>query len=196
MPKLWDETIEAHRRTVRDATLDAAAALVAEQGLRSVTMSEIAERTGIGRATLYKYFPGVEAILAAWHARQVSSHLERLAEVRDQAQGASERLEAVLVEYARIQSERMHHHDRAHGGDLAALLHRDQHVLQAEQRLHNMIQELLEAAIATGGVRDDVPAPELAHYCLHALQAVTTSPTENAMRRLVTVILAGLYRPR
>src|SRR5262245_8068886 len=74
MPKLWTETIETHRREVRDAILDTAAALVADRGLRSVTMSQVAEETGIGRATLYKYFPGVEAILLAWHERQVTGH--------------------------------------------------------------------------------------------------------------------------
>ena len=56
VPKLWNETIEAHRRAVRDAILETTAALVAEHGLTSVTMSQIAEETGIGRATLYKYF--------------------------------------------------------------------------------------------------------------------------------------------
>lgn len=34
-----------------------------------MTMSRIAEEIGIGRATLYKYFPDVEAILLAWHER-------------------------------------------------------------------------------------------------------------------------------
>jgi AcrR family transcriptional regulator len=70
---------------VRDAILDTTAALVAANGLLSVTMSQIAEATGIGRATLYKYFPDVEAILVAWHERQVTAHLAQLAELRDQA---------------------------------------------------------------------------------------------------------------
>lgn len=70
-PKLWSETIETHRRAVQDSILDATAALVAEQGLREVTMSEIAEKSGIGRATLYKYFPDVDTMLLAWHERQV-----------------------------------------------------------------------------------------------------------------------------
>src|SRR5919202_1202932 len=65
VPRLWNETIEAHRRTVRGAILETTATLVAEHGLRSVRMSQIAEKTGIGRATLYKYFPDVEAILLA-----------------------------------------------------------------------------------------------------------------------------------
>src|ERR671926_328215 len=105
VPKLWNETIEAHRRAVRDAILDTTAALVAEHGLRSVTMSQIAEKTGIGRATLYKYFPDVEAILLSWHERQITGHLEHLAEIRDQADGAGERLEAVLEAYALLSRE-------------------------------------------------------------------------------------------
>lgn len=32
LPKLWDETIKAHRREVRDAILDSTAAVVAERG--------------------------------------------------------------------------------------------------------------------------------------------------------------------
>src|ERR687892_2611379 len=85
VPRLWKETIEAHRQGVQDAVLDTTAALVAEHGLRSVTMSQIAEETGIGRATLYKYFPDVETILLAWHERQVTRHLEHLSQIRDQA---------------------------------------------------------------------------------------------------------------
>lgn len=81
MPKLWTHAVETHRRAVRDAALETAAALVAKQGLRSVTMAQIAEEAGIGRATLYKYFPDVESMLAAWHERQVSAHLEQLEEL-------------------------------------------------------------------------------------------------------------------
>src|SRR4030095_9575424 len=84
-PRLWNDTLHAHRAAVRDAIMDTTAALVGEHGLLSVTMSQIAEATGIGRATLYKYFPDVEAILVAWHERQISAHLQQLAELRDQA---------------------------------------------------------------------------------------------------------------
>src|SRR5207245_866718 len=59
VPKLWSDTIETHRREVRDAILETTVALVTKQGLRAVTMSQIADEAGIGRATLYKYFPDV-----------------------------------------------------------------------------------------------------------------------------------------
>src|SRR5580658_4802840 len=117
MPRTWGQTIAAHRDAVRDATLDAAAALVAEHGLTGVTMSQIAKAAGIGRATLYKYFPDIESVLAAWHERSVAEHLQQLAGVREGGP-AGGRLAAVLRAYA-IQS----HQRRGHGGDLAAMLH-------------------------------------------------------------------------
>jgi AcrR family transcriptional regulator len=192
VPKLWNQTIQAHRREVRDAILDTTAALVAEQGLLSVTMSAIAERTGIGRATLYKYFPDVEAILLAWHERQVTSHLDELAEVRDRAGSAGERLEAVLEAYALIAHGSHGHHD----SELAAFLHRDDRVAGAQQQVRDMLSDLLAQVAATGDIRDDVPAEELAGYCLHALSAARSLPSRAAVRRLVTVTLAGLHPQR
>jgi AcrR family transcriptional regulator len=76
-----------HRRSDRDATPDATAELVAEHGPAAVTMSRIATRTGIGRATLDKYFPDVGSILVAWHERQAARHLELLAEAGERGDG-------------------------------------------------------------------------------------------------------------
>jgi AcrR family transcriptional regulator len=188
-PRRWNETVESHRRGVRDAILDTAARLVAEHGLRSVTMSQIAAESGIGRATLYKYFPGVEEILLAWHQRQVGGHMEQLAEIGGRPGSAGERLRAVLEAYALI----VHEH---HGSDLAAMLHRGEHVDRAQQHLSDLIRNLLAAAVETGDVRDDVTPAELAGYCLHALAAASSLPSEAAVRRLVTVTLAGLRPPR
>jgi AcrR family transcriptional regulator len=189
MPKLWSETIETHRREVGDAILDTTAALVAEHGLRAVTMSRIAEETGIGRATLYKYYPDVEAILMAWHERHVTGHLEHLIRVRDQAGDAGESLNAVLEAYALISYEIAHRH---HGTDLVALVHQGQHVARAQHQLSHFIQDLVADAAKTGYVRGDVAPAELTTYCLHALAAASSLPSKAAVHRLVMVTLAGL----
>ena len=188
MPKLWTDTVEEHRRAVRDAVLAATAKLVAEQGLTSVTMSGIAAETGIGRATLYKYFPDVEAILTAWHERQVASHLQHLATVRDQADDA-DRLEAVLTACALMT------HEQPHGSEIAALLHRGEHIGRAHQQLTGLIENLLADAARTGHVRNDAAPAELASYCLHALAAAASLPSRAAVHRLVAVTLAGLDPP-
>ena len=193
MPKLWDETIEAHRLSVQEATLATTAQLVAERGLRGVTMSEIAEKTGIGRATLYKYFPDVETILAAWHQRQIRHHLNHLREVRDRAQGPENRLEAVLTAFAHIQRDRARHgHGQPHGSELAVLLHTDDQLAQAQHEVHGLIGELITDAATAGTIRSDVSSEELAGYCIHALEAARHTPSEEAVSRLLMLTLAGM----
>jgi AcrR family transcriptional regulator len=186
MPKLWHETMTAHRRGVRDAVLHTAAGLVAERGLHAVTMSEIAEQAGIGRATLYKYFPDVEAILVAWHDQHVAEHLAHLAAARATVTDPGERLKAVLEAYA------LHVHARPHGTELASFVHRGEHFARAQRELHGFLRDLVADAAAAGAVRSDVPAEELAGYCLHALAGASVLPSEDAVRRLVRVTLAGL----
>ena len=191
MPRLWAETVKTHRRAVRDTLLETAAALVAKHGLRTVTMAQIAEVAGIGRATLYKYFPDVESILSAWHERQVSAHLERLAALRDQPGNARARLEAVLEAYAMIQHELR----VAHASELAVHLHRGEHVARAQRRLRDFIRDLLAEGAKAGELRDDVAPEELATYCLHALAAAGSLSSKAAVSRLVAVTVTGL-RPR
>ncbi|HZH04713.1 MAG TPA: TetR/AcrR family transcriptional regulator [Myxococcaceae bacterium] len=189
MPRLWNETIEAHRRDVRDAVMEATFKLVGHQGLRSVTMSQIAQAAGIGRATLYKYFPDVESILAAWHEAKVATHLASLVNLRDQPGSPAERILAVLEAYALIQFEN-------HGTELAALLHRGEHVAQAQHHLHDIISKLIAEGAETGYLRSDVASHELATYCFYALTAASSLPSKAAVRRLVRVTLEGLRPAR
>jgi AcrR family transcriptional regulator len=179
VPRLWTQNIESHRREVRDAILDTAEALVAQHGLRAVTMGQIANQTGIGRATLYKYFPTVEAILVGWHDRHVIGHLEHLDAVADATGDAGQRLQAVLCAYAD------HAHERAHHP-------RSADVARARRQLHDRFRSVLADAARAGAVRDDIAPAELAEYCIHALNAAARLPSKAATRRLVTVTIAGL----
>jgi AcrR family transcriptional regulator len=174
---------------VHRAILDTTAELVAERGLRSVTMAQIAERTGIGRATLYKYFPEVEAILIAWHDQHVAGHLQQLADARAAAADPATRLHAVLAAYAHIAHEMSHRHP---GTELSALLHRDERVARAQRQLHDLVRDVLTEAAHAGIIRADVAPDELATYCLHSLTAAGDLPSTDAIARLVTLTLAGL----
>ncbi|WP_198359627.1 TetR/AcrR family transcriptional regulator [Streptomyces fildesensis] len=196
MPKLWTETMDAHRAAVRTAILDAAASLVSERGLASVNMSQIAAQAGIGRATLYKYFPDVGAVLLAWHEQQIRAHLDHLAAVRDHHHEPQARLEAVLHAYAALLHER-HHGELAalaHSGDVSTL-HRSEHLGHAQQHLTGLIADLIAQAAQAGDLRDDVAPQELAQYCLHALGAAADLPSKAAAVRLADVTLAGLRNP-
>ncbi|WP_427136266.1 TetR/AcrR family transcriptional regulator [Pseudarthrobacter sp. S9] len=187
MPKLWNETIRTHRHAVIETILDTTWRLVAEQGLRAITMSQIAQETGIARATLYRYFPDVEAILLAWHERHIAIHLEELTALRHRGGDPWQRLERVLEAYAFI--------SRRRAGELGALLHRGEKVAQAHQELTDLVRDLLAEAARAGSVRNDIDPAELAGYCLHALGAAASVPSDEGVHRLVTLTLAGLTGP-
>ena len=185
MPRLWDESVTAHRAAVRDGIKDATWALVLEHGLLGLTMSQIAARVGISRATLYRYFPDVDSILVAWHADQVDAHIAQLRNVAADVADSVERLEAVLVCYATIARE------VPHGTELATLLHQGAHLTRAEQQVADLLADTIAAAAAEGKVRGDVTPAELARYCLYALAAVGPS-SDSARADLIPVVLAGL----
>jgi AcrR family transcriptional regulator len=185
LPKLWTDSVEAHRRLVHDAVIDAAAALVREQGIRAITMSHIAEKADIGRATLYKYFPDVDAILAAWHERQIGAHMHELQRIGARGRDPLASLRSVLERYALIQYE----HD---GAEDVAQLHRGQHVARAQQHLYDFIASLIVGAADSGQVRKDIPAGELASYAIHALGAARTLTSKAAVHRLVAMTMASL----
>ena len=98
--------------------------------LTSVTMTRVAEVAGIGRATLYKYFPDVESILEAWHAAEVAAHLDQLGVLAHETVDPKRRLEQLLHAYAEICLRRSRH-DRMRD----ALLHRWTAAHQAERSL-------------------------------------------------------------
>ncbi|MFC8042826.1 TetR/AcrR family transcriptional regulator [Nocardia sp. NPDC057353] len=188
MPKLWNDTVAAHQHAVRATVLDVTARLVAEHGPTAVTMTQIAGAAGIGRATLYKYFPDVGAILNAWHERRITDHIEQLKAIVSGPGDIGQRLEQALSTYARIGFDH-------HGGELSALLHRGSHATQARHQLHDMVRRLLDDGVTAGIVRADIATTELTEYCLAALSAAQSSRSEAATRRLVVLVLDGLRPP-
>lgn len=189
VPRLWTQTIETHRREVGDAILDATATLVAAHGLRAVTMSQIAEQAGIGRATLYKYFPDVETILVAWHERHVADQVARLKQLRSEASTPSQAIENVLSAYAIVIHGRSRH---AGGPDVAALLHEPTRASAAGTQLGRFLADLLAEGARHRVVRHDLRPDELANYCLHALNAAADATSPAAVERLVEITIAAI----
>ncbi|WP_078610257.1 MULTISPECIES: TetR/AcrR family transcriptional regulator [Streptomyces] len=191
VPKLWNETIEEHRNAVREAILRTTWSLATEQGPMSVTMSQIAEKVGIGRATLYKYFPDVESILSAFHEGHIASHIEQLHQLRESLPDPGERVRAVLERYALISYRR-----RSQGTEeLSALLHRGEAIVQAQRHLSRLFEDVIAQAAAARALRDDIAPRELAAYCLHSLTAAADLPSEAAVHRLVSLTLQGMQTP-
>lgn len=182
MPVLWRQSVQAHRDAVREAIVEAVGALATEHG-SAVTMSALAARAGVSRATLYRYFPDVTAATRAWHETRIQEHLAELERVHQRISDPGPALEAVLQAYVALSS----HPETGH----ARLLHDGHDDAGPRQQLAKFLAGAVREAAEAGAVRSDVAAAELAAFCVHALSAAPPSDPA-ARRRLLHVVLDGL----
>lgn len=189
VPKLWKDTVEAHRRDVRAAILDAAWTLAQELGVRGVTMGLVAENAGISRATLYKYFAGVQEILLTAHEDHVARHLAALAAARSKAASPQEALIAMLSRYARI----CFHRDRAASAEIHGMVHAGPQHARNQSAVHDLFAQVIRDAQAVAQVRSDMGAKELAAFSVSALDAAATGYNEPDLERLVRLVAEALH---
>ncbi|MFH8251530.1 TetR/AcrR family transcriptional regulator [Microbacterium sp. B2969] len=182
MPKLWSDTIADHRSAVLDAILDATAEVVHRNGVTGLTMTALAEKSGVGRATLYRYVPDVAAALVAWQQREISRHLQRLHAISSQSSDEV-RLENVLVAYARIRSHR-------HGDD--GSLHGTGQLAMAENEVRELLRDIIADDVRDGRARADLSPEELAAYAVGSVSAAGSISTPSAAPRLAALVLESI----
>ena len=185
MPKTWDDTLEGHRQAVRQAVMEAALALATERGFQKVSMSDVAVRAGITRATLYKYFGDVDAIFREWHRATLHDHLGRVAEIANGEGDPAAKLAEILETYALTVF-------RHHGSRFASMLHLQDHVRRAEEHLIGILAELVGAGARSGQFRRDIPPEELARFCHSSLSSAHLLADEPAVRRAAGLLLDSI----
>lgn len=84
------------KQHTRDALIEAAATLLAEQGLRGATMEAIAARAELHVQTLYRHFPNKSALLSAIEEQKFNSQREALSNPRRRESTLSLRLKQDL----------------------------------------------------------------------------------------------------
>lgn len=87
MPKIQAATVAEHRAAQRRAILDAARELLAEGGTEAPGLAAVAERTGLARPSVYRYFRSredlLEAVIADSFPRWSTSVAERMGGLDD-----------------------------------------------------------------------------------------------------------------
>jgi AcrR family transcriptional regulator len=91
-----DEALQSRRR---EEILDAAAILFAERGYPNTDVDSVAERLGVGKGTVYRYFPSKSDLFLAAVARGMTRLDERIHEQVDHVADPLEKIERAIYTY-------------------------------------------------------------------------------------------------
>jgi AcrR family transcriptional regulator len=181
--------LRADARRNRDKLLRAAALLFAEQGV-TAPMEEIARRAGLGIGTLYRHFPTRDALIERVYRREAEA-LHAAALELQRSLPADEALGQWMQRSLDLLATK-----RGLGDSLRNLL-RDRPDLMAVGRagFPDRLQELVEAAIASGRIRPDVEVADV----MQALSGIYSAPPSPDWRarsgRVIELLMDGLrYR--
>jgi AcrR family transcriptional regulator len=182
--------------------LDAAAWVFADQGFDQTRIEDLAEATGIPRATLYYYFAGKEDILA-WLLRRMLVDMAQVVAVASSGVApARDRLAAVV----RAEIDVMARHPatcRALLADLGRAGRIPEISAAIQAAFHHPVRRLLAEGEADGSLRP-VGDPETTASALygaittaaaHFLVADNRLDTERVTTEVTTFVLAGLGAP-
>jgi TetR/AcrR family transcriptional repressor of mexCD-oprJ operon len=172
------------QQRVSAAILEAAAQVLARRG-EAASMSEVAAAAGVGRATLYRYFPSREALLDQLAELALTTAGDRLL-----AAG----LPKVSVEEGLARAVRV----LVGVGDYFIVLARERvrpDSAQLEERLGTPLRGLLERGQDTGVIRTDVPVSWLTESLLGLVVSVLLAPPvlgeEDAAAAITSLFLEG-----
>ncbi len=171
---------------VAGAILDAAADLLARGG-EPPSMGEVAAAAGVGRATLYRYFPTRERLLQDLITAATGEAADRLAEAGLDAVPVTEGVARV----ARVVA--------AGGSKYAALVGQfgPANADREEEQITTMIDRLLRRGVDDGTFRGDISVGELRFLLGSLLQAAARlaaehqAGVEKAAALITTVFLHG-----
>ena len=176
------------KAALRDHTermiIETAARALDERG--DASMADIADAAGVGRATLYRYFPSRDLLLQAI----ADTALDELAGRR-----ADARVDTIPVTEAIARLTRAF---IGAGGKYVALMrtgHKPVDPAEVDRRIGTPLRELFDRGIATGELRGDVPSEVLLTLFGGLLEAaIKTQPcygVEQASAAVLAVFLTG-----
>jgi AcrR family transcriptional regulator len=168
-------------RATCDAILEAAARIIADQGLAAFNTNAVAERAGISIGSLYQYYPNKDALMAALIERQQEAQLVTL-EAAAEMVGSEKTLEKVVRSLVRAAMQ--HHRD----DDLLASA-----IDHEEARLP--VDDLLSSYLEKAGAVVEVMLERFKHEIL-AIKPRTAARTLPALVRAVTDAWANLSPPQ
>lgn len=190
------EEIPDWRARRREVILNAAAELFAGRDYASVQVEEVAKRAGVGKATLYRYFPSKEELYLESLERALGGLEQKLnAEIAPQQVPASVRLSAMVSALVGTLSEQLQTLKRL-GGDQSELADRTHRIIgRRSERTATALQRVMADGMASGEFRkiDLEIVPILVIGMVRGgIMQMDERPREALERSVIDFLMSGL----
>jgi len=139
--------------TKRELIMDAAASLFAEKGFYAATVEEIAERAGIGKSTVYEYFPSKEHLFRETLKGGLESYMEAMKGRLKQPCSVRDVLTAIGTAHFNFIQKRTSAARILAGENSSQSPWADELLLQLRERRITMFSSLLSQGIERGEFR-------------------------------------------
>lgn len=190
-----------------DKILDALNQLLEDSTIQNISVSDIAKKAGIGKGSIYYYFPSKEAILDALIERNYEKPLKTAKSLAGQTEISPFTRMAMIFQACRNSSAAFLNHNRTtvdaktSAQDIAFLHQKYMNHLIAE--LKPALTEIIKQGIASGEVHFEHPAA-LAEIVLIVLVvklnntffSATAEDSEDTIRGLVALLEKGTGVPQ
>ena len=189
---------ERKKAETRLHIIDEAMQLFREKGFDNVSMEHIASTADIAKATLYKYFPVKEAIIAGYWKNRVTQKNNLIPQLLSTAPDTKGRLSTVFLvaatnfksepEFARIQ---FRYQFQEIGNNPSSE--------ETRSGFELFLEELLIQGQKLGDIRGDIPASDMASHmlllftstCLFWFSSPDKFPLEDRLNQTIDIFIKG-----
>lgn len=195
----WGADAPVGEDQARERLLTAAEACYVERGLTRTRMSDIANKAGVHRRTLYDYFPTKDALLAASFVRAISAVLDASEPFWDTDDPFLDQLVSATIVGLTAARNSPTMALLIGADDLGRTFHAAEASEAWSQNLAEALGERLERAQAAGEVRDDLTADTMAHWVTRiafSLIAAPGRPEDGGDEGLIRAFLPACLAPR
>lgn len=200
---IWEGEMLMAESIKSQKILDALQQLLEEKSIRHISVSEIAEKAGIGKGSIYYYYPSKDAIVDALIRRSYEQPLQTAKSLSSRTDISSFTRMAMLFQACRNSSVvfiRQKHRSETSVQDLALLHQKYLNYLVSE--LKPVLTEIISQGIACGEIHFDYPAAlsEIALIVLavkldNSLVPSTPEEIEDTLKGLISLLEKGTGVP-
>lgn len=187
------------RQKRREAILAAASVLFAQRSYADVQMDEVAKQAGVGKATLYRYFPSKEDLYLESLGRALDELDGRLAAPPPAAAAPREQLAAMVSALIDILAEQLPTL-KLLGGDHSDLAEQGRRLLRRRSaRIAASLRTVLEAGISAGDFRamdTDITPIVIIGMVRGGIMGAGDRPRDKLERAILDMVLAGTAKSK